>query len=111
VSFESIRREEFDWFLPPQLVLGRLMTEQVDWFSNTAGNVIGTIAGKVDEGWNYAVLKGDRRGNYRVCNLGGETCSFEATRARFLKDMETAEKAEEELARQEKRKVTTNRRS
>jgi hypothetical protein len=85
------------------------MTEQIDWFANTAGNIIGTIAGKMDEGWNYAVLKGDRRGNYRVCNLGGDTFSFEAARSRFLQDMEAAEKTEEELARLEKRKATTNR--
>lgn len=110
MSFKSIRREEFDRFLPPPLVLGRLITERVDWFANTAGNIIGTIAGKADEGWSYAALKGDPRGNYRICSLGGETCSFDAARTRFLKDMEAAEKAEEELARLEKRKVMTNRR-
>jgi hypothetical protein len=84
------------------------MTEQIDWFANTAGNIIGTIAGKMDEGWNYAVLKGDRRGNYRVCNLGGDTCSFEAARSRFMQDMEVAEKTEGELARLVKRRTTTN---
>lgn len=110
MPFESIRREEFDRFLPPHLVLVRLMAEQVEWFANTVGNIIGTIAGKTDDGWSYAVLKGDQQGNYRVCALGGDTFSFGAAPARFLLDMDAAEKAEEELARQEKRKATTNRR-
>ena len=35
------------------------MTEQIEWFANTMGNIIGTIAGKTDKGWSYAVLKGD----------------------------------------------------
>ena len=84
------------------------MTEQVEWFANTVGNIIGTIAGKTDKGWNYAVLKGDRRGDFRVCNLGGDSFSFTAARAGFLLDLEAAEKAEEESARQEKRKATSN---
>lgn len=107
---ESISREEFDAFLPPHLIMQRLRMEQVEWFTNTVGNIIGTIAGKEDDGWSYAVLKGDRNGNYRVCTLGGDTFSLRAARARFLLDMEAAEKAEEELARFERRKMTMNRR-
>ena len=87
------------------------MVEQVEWFANQLQNIIGTIAGKADDGWSYAVLKGDRKGNYRVCTLGGDTFSFRAARSRFLLDMEVAEKAEKEIARQEKRKALTNPRS
>ena len=85
------------------------MAEQVEWFANAVGNIIGTIAGKADDGWSYAVLKGDRKGNYRVCTLGGDTFSFRAARSRFLLDMEAAEKAEEEIARLERRQAMTNR--
>jgi hypothetical protein len=110
VPFESIRREAFDRFLPPPLVLDRLTAEQVEWFANTVGNIIGTIAGTMEKGWSYAVLKGDRKGNYRVATLGGDTFSFTAARSRFLRDMEATEKAEEELAILERRKQITNRR-
>ncbi len=111
MSFESISREQFDAFQPPSLVLKRLAVEQVEWFTNPVGNVIGTIAGKDDDGWSYAVLKGDRNGNYHVCTLGGDTFSLRAARSRFLLDMAAAEKAEEELARLERRKPTMNRRT
>src|ERR1700733_11343630 len=99
MPFESINQSRFDAFQPPHLALERLTTEQVEWFTNTAGNIIGTIAGKADDGWSYAVLKGDRNGNYRVCTLGGDAFSLKAARSRFLLDMEAAEKVEEELAR------------
>jgi hypothetical protein len=110
MPFESISRETFDAFQPPSLVLKRLAVEQVEWFTNSVGNIIGTIAGKDADGWSYAVLKGDRNGNYRVCTLGGDTFSLRAARTRFLLDMEAAEKAEEELARLERRKTTMSRR-
>src|ERR1041385_2326165 len=110
MSFESIRREEFDKFLPPHLVLERLMAEQVEWFANPLGNIIGTLAGKVDSGWNYAVLKGDARGNFRVCNLGGDSYNFKTARARLLVDMEVVEKTEAALARLERRGAVTGRR-
>jgi hypothetical protein len=104
MPFESINREQFDAFQPPSLILSRLTQEQVEWFTNAVGNIIGTIAGREDDGWSYAVLKGDRNGNYRVCTLGGDTFSLRAARTRFLLDMAAAEKAEEELARLERRK-------
>jgi hypothetical protein len=107
---ESISQEQFDAFQPPPMILKRLRVGQVEWFTNTGGNVIGTIAGTEDDGWSYAVLKGDRNGNYRVCALGGDTYSLRAARSRFLLDMEVVEKAEEELARLERRKTTTTRR-
>ena len=86
------------------------MAQQVEWFSNKAGNIIGTIAGTVEGGWSYAVLKGDRKGNFRVCNLGGDSYNLKAARSRFLIDMETTEKTEEAIARQEKREAAANQR-
>jgi len=110
MSFENIRREEFDGFLLPHLVLGRLMVQQVEWFGNKAGNIIGTIAGTTEDGWSYAVLKGDRKGNFRVCNLGGDSYNLNAARSRFLVDTDATEKTEEAFARQERRAAAANRR-
>ena len=108
MPFESISREQIRRVSTAHLDFERLTVEQVEWFTNTVGNIIGTIAGKEDDGWSYAVLKGDRNGNYRVCTLGGDTFSLRAARSRFLLDMEAAEKAEEELARLERRKTMAN---
>ena len=109
MSFDCIRREEFAQCLPPSLVLHRLMAEQVEWFSNTARNIIGTVAGQVEHGWNYAVLMADKRGHLRVSKLGGDTYNLDAARSRFLLEMEVAEKAATEIARQEKMDAATSR--
>ena len=110
MAFENIRREEFDQCRPPPLGLQRLMAEQVEWFANAARTIIGTIAGNVEDGWSYAVLMADKRGHYRVCRLGGDAYDLNAARARFALDMEAAEKAAGEIARQEKRDAVTGQR-
>ena len=110
VSFENIRREEFDGFLPPHLVLERLMTEQVEWFANDGGKHHRRHRRENGQGLELRRLEKGPAGNFRVSNLGGDSFSFAAARAGFLLDMNAAEKAEEEITRQEKRKATTNRR-
>ena len=91
--FESIRREKFDQFLPPDLGLESLMKWQVEWFANKMGTVIGTLAvGKADKGWNYAVLGRDKTGDFRVYKLGGDAFSLDDARTEFLLEMAVAEK-------------------
>jgi hypothetical protein len=92
VSFESIRREKFDQFLPPPLGLDSLMVWQVEWFANKAGTTIGTLAaGKMNEGWNYAVLKRDAAGNFQVYKLGVDAFSLDDARSDFMNEMTAAE--------------------
>jgi hypothetical protein len=94
VSFESIGKEKFDRFRPPPLGLESLMVWQTEWFANKAGTTIGTLAvGKADEGWNYAVLGQDRRGDFRVYKLGGDAFSLDDARTEFLLEMAVAEKS------------------
>ncbi len=43
------------------------MVEQVAWFSNASGNLLGAIAkGKSEADWNYVVLKHDKAGGFQV---------------------------------------------
>ena len=99
MSFECIRREEFDRCLPPPLGLHRLMVEQAERFSNTTHNIIGTIAGK-----------SDKRSHFRVCRLGGDAHDLKAARSRFVWDLVAAEKTAEEITRQQRREAATSRR-
>jgi hypothetical protein len=65
-------------------------------------NIIGTLAGKVENGWSYVVLKGHQKGNFQICSLGGDSHNLNAARSRFLNDMEATEKTEGVIARQER---------
>jgi hypothetical protein len=92
VSFESIRREKFDQFLPPDLGLDSLMEWQVEWFANKTGTTIGTLAaGKMNKGWNFAVLKRDEAGNFQVYKLGIDAFSLDDARSEFMCEMAAAE--------------------
>jgi hypothetical protein len=92
VSFDSIRQEKFERFLPPHLGLESLMEWQVEWFANKTGTTIGTLAvAKGDGGWNYAVLKRDEAGNFQVCKLGVDAYSLDDARSEFMCEMAVAE--------------------
>jgi hypothetical protein len=94
VPFESIRKEQFDRFRPPDLGLESLMVWQMEWFANKAGTTIGTLAlCKADKGWNYAVLRRDQTGDFQVHKLGGDAFSLDDARSDFLLEMGAAEKS------------------
>ncbi len=43
------------------------MVEQVQWYSNRSGSVLAAIAtGEGAAGWNYVILKRDRKGDFQV---------------------------------------------
>ena len=100
MSFESIRKEKFDQFRPPDLGLESLMAWQTEWFANKVGTTIGTLAvGKANEGWNYAVLGRDKTGDFRVYKRGRDAFSLDDARAEFLLEMAAAEKSEQKVRR------------
>ena len=64
---KTISRSEFDQLLPHNPVLEHLMVEQVEWFANTSGNLLGTLAkGKGVSDCNYVILKRDQDGHFQV---------------------------------------------
>src|ERR1700722_12933942 len=67
MNIKSITRSEFNRLLPHNSALENLMVEQVEWFSNAAGNLLAVIAkGKSVAGWNYVILKRDKDGGFYV---------------------------------------------
>src|SRR5258708_2816382 len=67
MNVKAISRAEFDQLLPHYPVLESLMVKQTQWFSNRSGSMLAAIAkGKGAAGWNYAILKRDRNGDFRV---------------------------------------------
>lgn len=67
MNIKTIPRSEFDDLVPQYPALDSLMTEQVEWFASRSGNTLATIAkGEGVAGWNYVILKRDRRGDFHV---------------------------------------------
>ena len=74
MEVKDIGRAEFVRRLPARSDLERFIGEEIEWFSNQRGNVIGTIArGDKSKGWNYVVLKQTQTSEFHVCNA---VCNF-----------------------------------
>ena len=64
------------------------MVEEVEWFSNRSGNLFGTVArGEGEAGWNYAILKRDRKGEFHVRKVMNNFFNLNATRVDLFLSM------------------------
>jgi len=98
VPIKRIARWEFNQLLPHHLVLENLMGEQVEWFSNKAKNLIGTIAlTKVGRSWNFAVLRRNKLGNFQVCDIGQNFFNLGQTMIQFRYAMVAVENNRQEV--------------
>jgi hypothetical protein len=88
VNNRSIPRAEFDGLLPHGPILKNLMEEQVEWFSNSSGSLLGSIAkGERTAAWKYAILKQDRDGHFHVHKVMNSFLSLNAARVDLLISM------------------------
>jgi hypothetical protein len=93
MGIRTVLHSEFDRLLPHHPILERFMAEQVGWFSNPSGNLLGTIAGgRGVKSWNYAILKRDTRGEFHVRKVMTNFSSLTAARVCLLLSMARIEK-------------------
>jgi hypothetical protein len=88
MNIKIIPRSEFDQLLAHIPALKNLMVEQVEWFSNRSGSLLGTIAeGECLAGWNYAVLKRDKKGDFHIRKMMSNCFNLKAARVDLLHSM------------------------
>jgi hypothetical protein len=93
MSIKIIPRTEFDRLQPLHAALESLMGEQVEWFSNRSENVLGFVAKSEGvAGWNYAILKRDKEGEFHVRKVMGNLFSLKDARVDLLLLMAGIEK-------------------
>jgi hypothetical protein len=85
---KTISRSEFGRLLPHHPALESLMVEQVEWFSNKSGNLLGVIAkGEGVAGWNYAILKRDGKNDFHVRKVMNNFFNLNAARVDLFLSM------------------------
>jgi hypothetical protein len=85
---KSISRSKFDELLPHNSTIDGLMVEQVAWFSNGSGNLLGTIAkGKSVAGLNYVIFKRDPEGHFQVYKVMSNFFDIKAAKNDLLISM------------------------
>ena len=82
---KDIGRAEFIDRLSLHSDLEHFIGKEVEWFSNTTGNIIGTIAlGNKSRGWNYVILKRNQMGKFHVCKVVCDFYDHAAARVDFM---------------------------
>ena len=95
MNIKTISRTEFNQLLPHNPALKNLMSEQVEWFSNRSGNLLGTIAeGECVAGWNYVILKRDRKGDLHIRKVMNNFFNLSAARVDLFLSMAEIEKTD-----------------
>jgi hypothetical protein len=94
MSIGAIPRSEFDRLLPQNPAIESLVGEEIEWFSNRSGNLLGAVAkGEGVAGWNYAILKWDQKGVLHVRKVMNNFFSLKAARVDLLLSMAEIESA------------------
>jgi len=74
--------------LPGHSALENLMINEVEWFADRSRNLLGAIArGTGAAGWNYAILKRDKSGQFRIRKVMGNFFDAKAARVDLLLQM------------------------
>ncbi len=91
MTIKGVERAEFIRLLSLQTDLESYVGKEVEWFSNTAGNVIGTIAlGDGKLGWNYVVLRRETAGKFHACHVACDFYNHAAARVDCMYAMAVA---------------------
>ena len=85
----SISRTEFDSFQPSRAPAAEQMFDEVEWFADDAGFVIGVVArDRTDHDYFVGVLGRDQSGKFRAIDVESCIANVDDARSQLLAKME-----------------------
>jgi HJR/Mrr/RecB family endonuclease len=94
MAIKRITRSAFDKKNPARNPMVEMFSTEVSWFTDTSGNIIGTVIfDKGDKDYNYVVLGPSHFGDRRYINGDGSIADLEAAEVALTVAMEEVEKA------------------
>jgi len=92
MPIHSISRQEFDAYKPARAPGIEMLVEEVEWFADERGVIIGALArDRTDHDWSYVVLGPDERGAFRGIEFRVNIDSLDAARESLLTKMREIE--------------------
>ena len=89
LAIHPISLRQFDAFGPTRVPIAGVVWEELEWFADEAGNVIGVLTHDVkDDDWGYAVLGRDRNGVFRAIENDVSFERQDVARTRLVAEME-----------------------
>lgn len=93
MPIRAVSRQEFDRFQPTRLPVADFPIEEVEWFADDDGIVIGVITrfSSDESDWSIAVLGRDtKRGTFRAFDADANFGKLDSARVILLSKMEMA---------------------
>ena len=91
MSIRSITRAEFDTFKPLRAPAAALILDEMDWFADDAGVVLGFIArDQADHNYFVGVLGRDEGGTFRAIDVNSGIVTLDEARSELIAKMEKA---------------------
>ena len=70
MGIKNISQDEFDSYEPVRATITRFLVEEIGWYVDTHGNIIGAVLrDRTDNDWGYVILGRDEKGNFRCFDL------------------------------------------
>ena len=89
LAINPISLRQFDTFEPTRVLIAGLVWEELEWFADEAGNVIGVLTHDLkDDDWGYAVLGRDGNGVFRAIENDVSIERQDYARTRLVAEME-----------------------
>ncbi len=89
LAINPISRPQFDAFEPARMPIGGVIWDEIEWFADEAGNVIGVLTyDSKDDDWGYAVLGRDSNGVFRAIENDVSIERKDVARTRLVAEME-----------------------
>jgi hypothetical protein len=92
MAIRAVSQEEFDRFHPTRIPVADIAIEEVEWFADDDGIVLGVITRiSTDRDWSIAVLGRDtRRGSFRAFDADANFGKLDTARMLLFAKMEMA---------------------
>jgi hypothetical protein len=102
MAIKSITQSEFDTFKPSRSPMIAAITEEVEWFTDQARTIIGSVIyDKTDSDWSYVILGRDERGSFRAIQAKSTIEDRETAKTQLLMAMSKVEASGQTVFRQD----------
>ena len=89
LAIKLISLRQFDAFEPTRVPIAGVAWEELEWFADDAGNVIGVLTHDLkDDDWGYALLGRDSNGVFRAIENDVSIERQNYARTRLIAEME-----------------------
>lgn len=92
MAINQITQDDFDAYAPQRSPMAQVMAEEVEWYADDRGIIIGTVfRDRTDNDWAYIILGRDEHDSFRGFKLDASLENIAEARRKLLVEMTAIE--------------------